>query len=409
MTAEEPKISRRVLGFTFAVTLLDFVGLTIFLTIQAFIVRQYNDSAIAVSLLTALYAAAQFISAPLLGQLSDRYGRRPLLLISLFGSFVGYLLFGIGGALWVLYLSRLIDGFTGGNVSIATAIVSDLSPYKDRTRNLGILGAAFGLGFVIGPLLGSVFSQISLAAPAYVAAIIALAATSVGFFILPESLPKEKRATTRLSWKDVNPFKPISKMLRRHVVGLILIVFSIFSLAFNGFVVNEAVFLLNKFGIQAFQLGFVLLAGGLVLIVVQGGIVGRLSSRFGDKRVLMAGLLIEATGFVLFSLTPSFETIYLISGIIAMGAGLIFPTVSALLSKNVPMYETGEIFGVSTSLASLMNVLGPLWVGVVYDRIAPSAPYWTGALFLAIGFVLMIPLKSATSDEQARQRGQDSA
>ena len=192
------KVSKKILAFLFSIVLFDFIGLTILITVQTFIVKEYNTTALAVTLLTVIYAAAQFIAAPLLGKLSDRYGRRPILLISLFGSAVGYFIFGIGGALWVLYISRLIDGFTGGNVSIANAYITDVSSEKDRTKSLGIIGAAFGLGLIIGPILGGLLSQISLSAPVYVAGLFSLFATIVGFFILPESLPKNQRETIKL-------------------------------------------------------------------------------------------------------------------------------------------------------------------------------------------------------------------
>ena len=187
------KLSKKILAFIFAVVLFDFIGLTILITVQAFIVREYNTTALAVSLLTVLYAGSQFIAAPILGKISDKYGRRPILLFCLFGSAIGYFIFGIGGALWVLFLSRIIDGFSGGNISIATAIITDVSPLEDRTKNLGLIGAAFGLGLIIGPIIGGLFSQISLAAPAYAAGIFSLAATVVGFFILPESLPQVRK------------------------------------------------------------------------------------------------------------------------------------------------------------------------------------------------------------------------
>ncbi|MGB9201264.1 MFS transporter, partial [Methanobacterium sp.] len=190
------KLSKNILIFLFTVVLFDLIGATILVTVQAFIVKQYNSTAIAVSLLIVLYAAAQFIAAPILGRISDKYGRRPILLICLLGSALGYFIFGLGGALWVLYLSRIIDGFTGGNVSIAQAYISDVSSEKDRTKNLGFIGVAFGLGFILGPIFGGIFSQLSLNAPAYAAGIFSLAATLIGFYILPESIPKDKRNLT---------------------------------------------------------------------------------------------------------------------------------------------------------------------------------------------------------------------
>ena len=226
MENTKSKMSKSILIFLFTVVLFDLIGATILVTVQAFIVKQYNSTALAVSLLIVLYAAAQFIAAPLLGRISDKYGRKPILLICLLGSAIGYFIFGIGGALWILYLSRIIDGFTGGNISIAQAYVSDMSSEKDLTKNLGIIGVAFGLGFIIGPIFGGLFSQISLNAPAYAAGIFSLTATLIGFYILPESIPKEQRNRSNIKLNELNPLRSIGKMLRLPVLGTLLIVFA---------------------------------------------------------------------------------------------------------------------------------------------------------------------------------------
>ncbi len=394
MCADETKEARKgVLAFIFAVVLFDLIGFSIMLTIQSFIIQEYNTTALAVGLLTAIYAAAQFISAPILGTISDRYGRRPILLVCLVGSAIGYFIFGIGGALWILYISRIVDGLTGGNYSVAAAYVSDISPLKDRTKNMGILGAAFGLGFILGPLLGGLFSQINLAAPTYAAGVFSLSAAVIGFFILPESLPKERRRASRIEWRDLNPFASISKMLWRPILGMVLILSSMFNFVFNGFAVNVPVFLIDRFSTEPLQIAGVFLVSGLVMACVQGGLIGMLAQRFGDISLSMSGLLVLAIGFVLLLLAPSFWLVYLIVGMISAGAGLLYPTLSSLISKTVQPSEMGIVFGVTASLASLMNVFGPLWAGFVYDRVMPSAPYWMGAILLLIAFVLSARLK----------------
>ena len=305
------------------------------------------------------------------------------------GSSIGYFIFGIGGALWVLYLSRIIDGFTGGNVSIAQAYISDISSEKDRIKNLGLIGVAFGLGFIIGPIFGGLFSQISLNAPAYAAGIFSFIATLIGLYILPESIPKEKRNLTDIKFKEINPLKSIGKMLKLPVVGTLLTVFCIANFAFNGFNVNAPVFLIYKFSATPLEIAGMLLVVGMVMAIVQGGLIGKLKTKFGDKKLIMGGLLIQALSFILFLLAPSFWMIYLIGGIISAGFALRSPTMYSLLSKNVSSIEQGEIFGISTSLFALMNVLGPLFAGLVYDQIMPSAPYWIGAILFMIAFILM--------------------
>ena len=387
------KVSKKILAFLFSIVLFDFIGLTILITVQTFIVREFNTTALAVTLLTVIYAAAQFIAAPLLGKLSDRYGRRPILLFSLLGSALGYFIFGIAGALWVLYLSRLIDGFTGGNVSIANAYITDVSSEKDRTKSLGLIGAAFGLGLIIGPILGGLLSQISLNAPVIVAGIFSLVATMVGFFILPESLPKNKRKTANLNWKDINPLSSIGKFIARPILGVFILVFLIFNFTFSGFTISLPIFLINKFSIDPLNVAGILFVSGIVSSLVQGGLIGRLDIRFGDKKLLMAGLIIFASGLIMFFMATMFWMIYPIIGIISIGLGLTTPTLNSIISKIVSPKEIGEIFGVNTSLNSLMTILGPLWAGLVYDYIRPSAPYWMGAILLLIAFILIVRIK----------------
>lgn len=384
----QAKINKSIVGFLLSVLFFDLIGVTLLITVQAFIVEEYNTTALAVSLLVVIYAATQFISAPILGRISDRYGRRPILLICLLGSAIGYFIFGIGGALWVLYFSRFIDGFTGGNISIAQAYIADISSESEKAKNFGLLGAAMGLGLIVGPIFGSIFSTISLTAPAYAAGIFSLVATVLGFFILPESLPKEKR-TPGIKLGHLNPLKSISKMLNKPIIGILLIVYSITSFAREGFNVNVPVYLIYKFKVTPTDIGIFLALIGIILAVIQGGLIGRISQKIGDKNTATVGLIFQALGFVLFFLAPSLWMIYLTGILIGAGAALYIPTLTAVLSKNVSLSEQGEVFGVTASLSSLTNVLGPLWAGFVYDLIIPSAPYWMGAIILIIGIILI--------------------
>lgn len=382
------EMNKRILAFLFTIVLFNFIGLTLLITVQAYIVREYNTTALAVSLLTVFYAVFQFLAAPFLGRLSDRYGRRPVLLVCLLGSSVGYFIFGIGGALWILYLSRIIDGFTGGNVSVTTAIVSDISPVKDRTKNLGVIGAAFGLGFIIGPVIGGFLGQISLAAPAYAAGIFSLIAAIVGFFILPESLPKKKRISDKIVLKDLNPLASIGKFLTRSMLGILLIIFIIVNFTFNGFTITFPVFVIDKFTIDPLNIGGLLFVSGIVIAIVQGGLIGKLAKFFGDIKLLISGTMILVIGLLLFAFANNFWLLYPILGVISLGVGLITPTLNSQISKIVLPQEIGEVFGVSTALNSLTTIFGPLIAGILFDRIQPNAPYLGGALLLL--FVLLL-------------------
>jgi multidrug resistance protein len=383
------KSGKGALGFIFSVVLLDVMGLGLLLPIQAYIVRQYSQEAIMVAMIPVLYAAAQFFAAPLLGKLSDRFGRRPVILYSITASAFGYFLFGIGGALWVLFLSRVIDGFGAGSASTAGAYVADVTPPQDRARNYGFIGMAFGLGFILGPVLGGLLSQISLNAPVYAAGTLSLLAAVLGFFILPESLPKEKRETKPLRLADLNPFASIFDMLRRPAVGGLLLVQCLFFFVFNGNNNMLPVFMIEKFTAQPWQVATLFATGGIVMAVMQGALVGPLVKRFSEKPLTINSLVLQALASIGVVTVPALWMLFPVTMLNSIGTGLVWPTLGAMLANSVSSEEQGRVSGVSTALGSLMSIFGPLGAGTAYDRIAPVAPFWTGALiFVLAGLVL---------------------
>ena len=384
---------KRPLIFIFVVVLLDLIGMTVLSPVAAYIVRQYSGDALAVSLLTVLYAGAQFIAAPFLGKLSDRFGRRPVLLVSVFGSAVGYYLFGIGGALWVLFLSRLIDGFTGGNISTASAYIADITPPEERAKNFAMLGAAFGLGFILGPALGGALSQIGLTAPAFAAGTLSLTSTIVGFFVLPESLPKSKRVTTPFAWQDLNPFGSIVELLRRPVIGTVLISQCIFNFVFNGRNSVLAVFAIDRFVAPPSELAVLFVVGGMTMVIVQGMLVARFVPKYGEQKLAASALIVQGVAGFGIPITAAFWMLYPLSVLSSGSAGFIYPTMGALVANSVPSDELGKVNGVSTALGSLMSIFGPLWAGATYDSIAPGAPFWMGGILFVVAGILLARVK----------------
>jgi multidrug resistance protein len=387
------KSGKGALGFIFSVVLLDIMGLGLLLPIQAYIVRQYSQEAIMVAMIPVLYAVAQFFAAPLLGKLSDRFGRRPVILYSITASAFGYFLFGIGGALWVLFLARVIDGFGAGSASTAGAYVADVTPPQDRARNYGFLGMAFGLGFILGPTLGGLLSPISLNAPAYAAGILSLLAAVLGFFILPESLPKGKRETKPLRWADLNPFASIFEMLRRPTVGGLLIAQCLFFFVFNGNNNMLPVFMIEKFIAQPWQVAMLLATSGIVMAIIQGALVGPLVKRFREKPLTVNSLMLQALAAIGVVTVPALWMLYPVAVLNSMGTGLVWPTLGTLLANSVSPEEQGRVSGVSTALGSLMSIFGPLWAGTTYDRIAPIAPFWIGAVIFVLAGLLLTRVK----------------
>ena len=380
---------KRTLSLLFFIMLMDVVGITILYPVAPYIVGRYSPEAIDVTLLTVIYAAAQFFAAPILGRLSDYFGRRPVLLASILGSAAGYVIFGLGGALWVLFLSRLIDGISGGNMSTASAYIADISQPDQRARNFTLIGMAWGLGLIIGPAIGAVAGQVDLAAPAYIAAALSLLSLLLGFLLLPESLPRARRASVPIRVQDLNPFLSIAAIAAKAGLGRPLAVLCLFNFAFNGMNSTETLFVIHKFAAQPWQVGLLLALIGIAIALVQVTLIPRLVPRYGETKVAISSLLGQSLGALATFLTPVLWLAYPVIVVRSAVSGFIFPSLNAINANRVSDAEQGILMGVTTALGSLMSIFGPLWAGAMYDRVAPSAPYWLGALVFALAAVLL--------------------
>ena len=381
--------TKRVLRLIFFIMLMDIVGMSIIFPVAPYIVQRYSDDALMVTMLTVIYAGAQFFAAPALGKISDRVGRRPVLLASVFGSAIGYFIFGMGGALWVLFLSRLIDGITGGNISTASAYIIDVSKPEERTKNFTLLGMAYGIGFILGPALGGVLGQWRLNAPVYLAGSIFLVSTALVYFLLPESLPAERRAKVRLRVNDFNPFASVAQMLFKPGLGLILLIVAMFNFSFDGVNSVMGVFIKNKFTASPLTLGLLFVFVGLATAFVQGSLIERLVPRYGEKRIALVGLLGSVIGWPLIMLTPALWVLFPVTFFQSGITGFIWATTGAMAAGLVQEHEQGQLAGVNVALAGLMSMIGPLWAGAVYDHVTPNAPFWMGSMILILACLLL--------------------
>jgi MFS family permease len=389
-SAVAPRGGVSAFALIFAIVLLDVLGATLLFPVTAYLVRLYNSDALTVGALSAIYAAAQFVAAPLLGQLSDRYGRRPVLLFCLAGSVFGYLLFGIGGALWVLFVSRVIAGLAGGSLSVAQAYLADLTPPAERAKSYALLGAAFGLGFIIGPALGGGLSMFGLAAPAFAAGGLSLLALIASFFLLPESLPPVQRTHHAFTLRTLNPLAAIGDMVRRSGVGALLLAAVAFNIAFSGMTSTITVFVIDRYAAQPLDIAALFTVGGLISVITQAGFVYRMAPRIGERRLALAGLILLVLGYVGIAVAPTLPALYPISAFSWIGNALLLPTLTALISQAVSAQEQGVVAGVNASLSSLTSAVGPLLAGAVYDAYSPGAPYLVGAAFLLCALLLLV-------------------
>jgi DHA1 family tetracycline resistance protein-like MFS transporter len=385
----DPQTTKRVLRIIFFIMLMDVIGMSILFPVAPYIVQRYSNDALMVTMLTVIYAGAQFFAAPALGKISDRLGRRPVLLVSVFGSAAGYFLFGVGGALWVLFLARLIDGITGGNISTASAYIVDVSRPEERAKNFTLLGIAYGVGFILGPALGGALGQWNLNAPAYAAGLIFLTSTALVYFLLPESLPRERRATNRLRVNDFNPFASVAQMMRKPGLGLILLILALFNFSFDGVNSVSGVFIKNKFAAAPLTLGLLFVFVGVATALVQGLLIERLVPRYGEKRMALVGLFASVIGWPLIMLAPALWLLFPITFLQSGITGFIWATTGTLAAGYVQEHEQGQLAGVNVALSGLMSMLGPLWAGAAYDHVSAGSPYWMGALILLCACVLL--------------------
>lgn len=381
--------SKGALGLIFATVFLDLLGVGILVPVIPFLVRQFDSDALTVGLLALSFSAAQFVCAPALGVFSDRYGRRPVLLLSLLGTAAGYFLFGMAGSLLILFIARLIDGATGGNISTAQAYIADITPPQDRAKNFGLVGAAFGLGFIIGPALGGLLANISLSAPAYAAGILTLLTVTFSYFFLPETVGPETRRATRIAFTDVNPLtQGLAAMRRPELLPLLAAIFFL-NFAFSGLQTNFAVYTFDKLGMGPEANAMVFAYIGVIAVFMQTVVIRRLTQRFSDRALAAAGLGLMALGFLATAFAYDSLTLYLASTLTPMGSGLTTPTLTSLLSREVTSREQGWILGASQSFASLARIVGPVWAGLVYDHISQGAPYWTGSIWLIVTLLVL--------------------
>jgi len=398
---QSPRQTKSALAVIFSIMLMDIIGLTVLTPVAPYFVRRYSGDALMVTMITVIYAAAQFFAAPLMGKLGDRYGRRPVLLISLFGQALGYVIFGLGGSLWVLFLARLIGGITGGNLSTATAYIADVSSPGERAKNFTLIGMAWGLGLILGPASGGMLGQLRLEAPAFTAALLSLLNVALGYFLLPESLPKPRRDASPLRAKDFNPILAIADMARKPGLGGLLVIMGLFNFAFNGINSIATLFMIQKFQAEQWQIGLLMGLGGVALAVVQFLLVQRLVPRFGEALVAMTSLVGQMLAALGIFFAPAFWMLYPITMLNNAMSGFTFPTLTTLNTNCVQPREVGVLMGVTTALGSLMNILGPLWAGTIYDHVQVGAPYWMGAILFGVAALMLRPLARTSSSASA--------
>ena len=374
---------------------LDLVGFGIVVPILGRYAERFGASGFEVGLLVASFSAAQFVCAPLLGRLSDRVGRKPVLLLSLFGTAVGSFVTGAAGALWVLFAGRIIDGASGGSVAVAQGAVTDLASPEDRPRLLGMLGAAFGVGFVVGPAIGGLASLGGPHVPFVVAGTVALVNGLIAIRRLPETLRRhEPRPERKTAASAPEPGRASSRPALTRIWVLALVGFTAIC-AFSGFETTFSLFADRRFGLTEGPVALIFLGVGLLLVLVQIRLVGPASDRFGPLGALQIGLVFNALGLGLLSLTHSWVLLVPSLALLTLGQGLAIPNLAATVADRAPDDERGEALGFQQRWQSFGRIVGPIVAGALFQAVGVPAPYVAGAALTLVALGLLTRAQSS--------------
>ena len=370
----------------FITVFIDLIGFGIVLPLLPFYAKHFGATALLVGLLSTSFSLMQLLFAPVWGRLSDRVGRRPVILVGLLGSSISYLTFGLAPSLAILFLSRIFAGIAGANISTAQAYIADSTQPENRAKGMGLIGAAYGLGFTVGPAIGGILSQYGYAIPAFFASALALANFGAAWWLLPESRNPSGQKTHHtergLNWQRLRTG------LQHPELGTFLILFFISTFAFANLEATFALMTARKFGFDAHANGYLFAYIGVLITIVQGGLTGRLARRFGERRLISAGLFCMIFGLGLLPYSPGLKSLLLVLVVLVGGHGFTNPSISSLISQSASTEDQGSILGVAQSLASLARILGPVWGGFTFDALGFQYPYLSGGLFMAVAFSL---------------------
>lgn len=404
-----PSQEKRTLTIVFMTVFLDLIGFGIIIPIQPFLAQKLGATPTVVTLLGASFSLMQFIFAPFWGRLSDRIGRRPVMLTSIGFSCFGYFLFGASQTLTALFIARLLAGFGSANIGTAQAIIADSTGAERRAKGMGLIGAAFGLGFIFGPAIGGMFGQLGLSAPAYMASFLCALNWLFAFFMLPETHPVSARVeqSARSSHMGLS-LAAIKHAARRALVREIFLLYLVFFVAFALMEQDLGLFIehiwITNVGSDAVKdlhakhaaamTAYVLIVVGVTAAIVQGGLIGRLVKKFGEIQLLRFGTFLVGLTFVLIPLVgkTGYYPLMLVMGcMMATGSGLVHPSLSSLLSQAVDADERGGVLGIGQGLASLGRVIGPSFAGILFE-LHPGAPFLVAGIltFICTGIAFTI-------------------
>ena len=390
--ASSGRVKRSALVPISLIVAVDVLGLTLVIPLLPFYAEKYGASPSVVGLLVSAYAACQLISGPLLGALSDRFGRRPILIFSQIGTFAGFIILARASALWMIFLSRIIDGSTAGNLSVAQATIADVTPPEDRAKSFGIIGMAFGFGFLIGPALSGFLAHYGYVYPVYLAAALSFTSILGTSFVLKEperhAPPGEERKL------GLFQFGAYAKDFRNPKIASTLYQFLVFFMGFSMFIAGIALFAERRFTWDGRpfgprEVGYLFAYSGLLGIFIQGGILARLVKKVGEEKVVLFAFSSAIIGYGLLGFAHSISVLLIAATFSAFGSGCLRPSLTALVSRQSGRHEQGRMMGLIQGLNSMSSIIGPILSGFMIDR--GWLTVWAGvmSLFAVCGLALI--------------------
>ena len=387
----------------FLTVFIDLIGFGMVIPFLSFYAREYGASGIAVGAVVGIYSIMQFFFAPVWGRLSDRVGRRPILLVSLTASFTGYLLFAFTHSLSILFLSRIIAGVGGANIGTAQAYIADSTTPENRAKGMGLIGAAFGLGFILGPPMSGILSEAGTKRgmpgnllPGLVAAGLSFTAFLIALSVLKESKPPDLVPRSGLPpqfdrklWREI----AASGILASLMGGLFLTL-----LAVAGMEISVTLHGRERFGFRQLDMAYLFLFMGAIVATIQGGLIGRAVKKLGETGVIIIGSAAFTLGFVIIPSIWRVPLLYVVALLIAIGQGLCYPALTSLISKVAPENERGSLLGLATSVGSLARFLGPITSGFLYDLAKARGAFYGGAVLMAVALAIALRMRTMNDE-----------
>lgn len=394
----EKRVSKSALILIFLIVFIDLLGFGIIIPILPQCARDFGASPSLVGFLLMSYSLAQFFMTPFWGRLSDKMGRRPILLVSLAASTLGYLIWGFAGSLLMLFVSRVVAGLGNANIAVAQAYISDVTSVENRARGMGMIGAAFGLGFTLGPAIGGALSQFGFHSVGFAAAACSFVALVLAVLKLPEPESRSKAGEERYGLEPAFYWQTLSNPL----LSTSLLIFFIATFAFANMETTVALLAADWYGFGKTEISWLFTFIGFVMVMVQGGLIGRLSKKCSEAKLIGAGAVIVSAGLLLTVLLRSVPGLYAAMALLAIGISLLNPANQSLTSKLSDSKNVGGVLGVGQSLSTLGRVLGPVAGGEAFEHLGVAYPYYLAALLMLVVFALsfMLPkVQSSQSDK----------